>query len=431
MGTYLVPAVTAAVVRDREVHAAQAWGVRGKNDPEPVNSNTLFQSASISKPVAAVGALALVRKGILDLDQEVDKVLRDWKLPRNDFSGKVTLRRLLSHTAGTSVPGFEGYRAEEDLPTLIQILNGQPPANSSPVELVLPPGEKFRYSGGGYQVVQKMMEDVTGHPFPDVMREHVFEPLGMENSRYAPLKHELWSQAATGHLRDGEPIPGKGPVHMESAAGGLWTTATDLGRFLIEIMRAYQGEIGPVLSPALVQEMLTSYQWSFGLGVKVSEADSTVRFNHGGATWGWHGNFMAYPERGEAVVVLTNAQYGYFVWPTVERALACRLGWSGWEPREVDVLELRAQELSAYAGTYQGEFDIRLEKTPQGLTLAFNRPLLTAVPVTRDCFELLELEGQLLFERDPDGEVKEVTFWFGYPGWSPYRKWTFEKVHRP
>jgi CubicO group peptidase (beta-lactamase class C family) len=379
--------------------------------------------------VTAIGVLQLVRRGELPLDVDVNELLRDWRLPRDEYQGEVTLRRLLSHSAGTSTPGFEGYRTEEPLPDLLAILDGLPPANSAAVRLIAPPGERFAYSGGGYLIVQQLVEETTGQPFGEYMRQRVFEPLGMQESYYAPLDPALHPRAATGHVKR-EPIPGKGPIHAESAAGGLWTTPTDLALLLLEVMRAYRGASGPVLDPDAVHEMLTPLHWEFGLGTRVLGAGRDLHISHGGATRGWHGDLVAYPARGQAIVVLTNGASGYVLWPEIERAVAARLGWPGWTPDVIEPAEPSTEELEAYAGTYTAgaELKIAVRVAPSGDGLLLGDEAWPAVPTTDDTFELLDFRGQALFARDGDGAVTDLEVWFDMPCWSPYRRWRFRRA---
>ncbi|MBS3752355.1 MAG: beta-lactamase family protein [Anaerolineales bacterium] len=437
MERFHVPAVSAAVVRDMEIAWSQAWGVLEEGGAAQATPCSLFQTASISKFVTAVGALHLVREGLLSLDEDVKTYLEAWHLPRGGHRGEVTLRRLLSHSAGVSTLGFEGYGMDDELPDLRQVLEGAEIVNSPPVKVIKPPGEGFRYSGGGYLVVQKVIEEVMGEPFPEVMRERVFSPLGMQNSIYAPLDPEFEGRAASGHS-NGQPIPGKGPIHVESGAGGLWSTPSDLLRLTLDIMRAYHGEEGEVLSPDLVQAMLETHFWDFGLGVRVLGEGLNLRFNHGGATRGWQGQVIAYPERRESIAVLTNGANGYVVWPEVERGIASFLGWPGWEPEVVTPVRLDRGDLEAYQGTYEMP-GVKLElgwKSVEDhpwdpilrIEYEFEDLIMSAVPTERDLFELLEFEGQVIFARNQEGAVEGLELWFGLPDWSPYRRWNFEKT---
>lgn len=429
MARYHVPAVSVAVINDLQVHTAKAWGQLENGAPAPAKTSTPFQTASISKSVTAAGALSLVKEGLLNLDLDVTSYLPDG-LAGEDYIEPVTLRHLLSHTGGMSVSGFAGYHENDQLPTLDQILAGQPPANSPAVERIESPGKRFRYSGGGYQVIQALMESVTGDSFPHIMQERVFGPLGMVNTSYAPLDDPTRVRAASGHLENGDVIPGKGPIHAESAAGGVWSTATDLARLMIAIMRAYRGEETPILPPKLAQTMLTPGLWDFGLGVRLQGEGENLRFNHGGATMGWHGQFIAYPSRAQGIALLTNSANGYLLWPEIERGVVQAFSWPGWEPEFVEPMDLLPEELAEYTGSYLlgGQAEVAVEARPGGIEIVYEGITWPAVPTEKDLFELVELVGQITCQRDSEGAITGFDLWFGMPDWSPYRKWHFEKI---
>ncbi len=176
-----IPGLSLAIIQDGKIVKATGYGMTEKGGDAPVTTSTLFQAGSISKSVAGLGALRLVEQGKLTLDEDVNTRLVTWKVPENAFTKekKVTLRGLLSHTAGLTVHGFPGYATDEPVPTIVQVLDGAKPANTRPIRVDVPPGSKWRYSGGGYTVMQQMIIDVTGKPFPPFMQESVLGPLGM------------------------------------------------------------------------------------------------------------------------------------------------------------------------------------------------------------------------------------------------------------
>jgi len=233
MNTLVTPGVSIAVIEDGKIAWAKGWGVREAGQPDPVTPQTLFQAASISKPVTALAVLRLVEQGRLDLDEDVNAYLTSWKVPANDgWQPVVTLRQLLSHTGGTTVHGFPGYPPDQPLPTAVQVLEGGPLANTDPLVVNVLPGTVNRYSGGGTTIVQQMLVDVLGQPFPQIMREWVLGPLGMERSTYEqPLPPHRRQEAATAHPSGGTPQPGRWHVYPEMGAAGLWTTPSDLVHF--------------------------------------------------------------------------------------------------------------------------------------------------------------------------------------------------------
>ncbi|MDQ6892110.1 MAG: beta-lactamase family protein [Acidobacteriota bacterium] len=238
MRHYKVEGVSVAVFRGFRVVWTEARGFADRETKQPATPETLFQAGSISKPVAATAVLRKVEAGELDLGRDVNAYLKSWKLPESPAAAgkKATLERILSHSAGLTVRGFPGYAVGEPVPTVSQVLDGAPPANTAPVRIDVEPGTRYRYSGGGYTIAQLALTDVTGKPFPELMRQLVLEPSGMTSSTYAqPLPPEKLRLAAAGYRRDGTPIAGKRHTYPEMAAAGLWTTAGDLARFAIAI----------------------------------------------------------------------------------------------------------------------------------------------------------------------------------------------------
>jgi CubicO group peptidase (beta-lactamase class C family) len=417
MRHYRVPGVSVAVVNDGKLEWAKGYGVREAGADGPVTAETLFQAASVSKPVAAVAALRLVQQGVLKLDEDVNLRLRSWKVPENEFTRaeKVTLRRLLSHSAGTTVFGFLGYGAGEPVPTLVQILNGEPPANNKPVRVNAAPGGGFRYSGGGLTVAQLLLVDVTGRAFPDLLRETVLAPVRMGRSTFAqPLPAELAREAATGHEADGAVLRGRYHTYPEMAAAGLWTTPSDLARFGIEIQRALAGDAERVLSPETARQMLTPQAKNYGLGVWVEGEGGDIWFTHSGANAGFQMVFVMSARGGRGAVVMTNGDAGYDLGAEVVRAVAREYGWSRYGPNERDAISPGAEVLAQLAGTYAeagaGADKKSLRVSVEGgvLTATSNlwrwggRELRANTPTS---YFFLDGPGELNFERDLAGKV--------------------------
>lgn len=322
--THGVPGASIAViVGDRMVWTA-GIGVAESGSDRTVQSDTLFQAASISKPVAALGALRLVESAKLTLDGPVGKYLGGSTLPARDV---VTLRQLLSHTSGLSVSGFRGYPRGRPVPSLEQILLGQAPANSAAVVLEGRPGAQYRYSGGGYTVLQQVMIEVTGEPFPHAMAALVLAPLAMKDSAYEqPLPDNLASRAATGHDSKSRPIVGRWNTYPEMAAAGLWTTAPDLARYVLAVQAAHSGKGAAVIGQATASEMLRPQfddaalsPTAPGLGPFVNDAKG--RFGHGGANNGYKCRILATKSIGHGLVIMTNSDNGDKVYAAIEQLI--------------------------------------------------------------------------------------------------------------
>jgi CubicO group peptidase (beta-lactamase class C family) len=330
MAHYNVPGVSIAVINDNQLEWARGYGVMEAGSGEPVTPDTLFQAASISKMLAAVAALGRVDQGALALDQDVNDWLVSWQVPQNEFTEAepVTLRRLLSHSAGIYERAYDGYAQGQELPTLLNILNGQPPANSPPVEVVVEPGSEHIYANGGYTVVEQLLEDVSGESFTDLLQENVLDPWGMEASTYeAPLPEELRLLAAAGHHVDGRPIPGGWRTYPERAAASLWTTPTDLAQFAIRLMEVQAGEQDPVLSQEMAQEMVTFQIDGRGLGPELGDdGGDRVYFSHPGDNYGYKAFLVAYPQRGQGVVIMTNGENGAALWREILNGVSDEYG---------------------------------------------------------------------------------------------------------
>jgi CubicO group peptidase (beta-lactamase class C family) len=330
MKSYNVPGLSIAVIENYKIVDAKAYGVIESGSSTPVTTRTLFQAGSISKPVAATGALYLVEHGKLALDENVNDKLKSWKLPENEFTKteKVTLRRLMSHTAGLTVHGFPGYDVEAPVPTLVEVFNGEKPANTAAIRVDTVPGTVERYSGGGVTIEQQMMIDVTGKAFPAFMRETVLDKIGMNDSSYEqPLPANRAAMTAGGTYADGKAVHGKWHVYPEMAAAGLWTTPTDLAKFAIEIALSKNGKANHVLSQKMTQEMLTPVKEQAGLGFFI-EKDNPGQFGHNGADEGFQAFLTMNADTGNGVAMMADSDNGISVMNWVLRRVVKEYSWN-------------------------------------------------------------------------------------------------------
>jgi CubicO group peptidase (beta-lactamase class C family) len=324
-----VPGVSIAVIHGGRIDWAKGYGVRESGKRDRVDTDTLFQAASISKPVSAAVALRMVARNELALDEDVNGRLESWKVPENEFTRNepVTLRRLLSHSAGLSMHGVPEFAAGAEIPTLVQILNGEFAAATEPVRLVAEPGSVHRYSGGGYIVLQLLLTDIAGEPFAPLARELVLQPAGMSSSTFEqPLPERLRHKAAVGHHSDGTPIRGFWHTLPEQATGGLWTTPRDLASFMIEVWRSYHGQSERLLPQQLARLMLTRQIEEFGLGFSLPSV-GVARFQHGGGNAGYRCHTVLSVGAADGVVIMTNGDAGeQVIWELFE-AIAQAYGW--------------------------------------------------------------------------------------------------------
>ena len=324
-----VPGLSLACIHNGTIAWTQAFGV-ARIGGEPITPETLFQASSISMPVTALAVLRLVEQGKLNLDVDVSHYLRSWRLSTNRFTEekKVTLRELLSHTAGATVHGFEGYAAGEKVPTLVQVLNGESPTNSAPVTIDFVPGTKFRYAGGNYAIVQQILLDIAGEPFPDVMQELVLQPLHMVHSTFQqPIPEKLQPLVATPYGKDGKAIEGGPRTYPEMAVAGLWTTPLDLALFALAIQDALAGKPGAILSLSTAHQMLQPVLGFYALGFAIAGNGPNRYFSHPGVNAGFVAFLFAY-EKGDGVVLMTNGQNTKALGLEIIHALSKQYGWT-------------------------------------------------------------------------------------------------------
>lgn len=352
MALYKVPGVSLAVVKDGEVHWTKGYGTANTETGTTVTPSTLFQAGSISKPLAALAVLKLAEEGRIDLDGDVNEFLKDWSIPQSNFTQteKVTVRRLLNHTGGLSVSGFPGYSQKEEIPSTVMVLKGE--GNTPAVVNDTVPGSRWQYSGGGYTILQKMVEDVSGMAFEEYMEQHVLKPMGMDSSTYQqPLPQEMQSGASGAYDTDGKLVDGYWHNYPEKAAAGLWTTPSDLARYELEIQKILKGEPG-ILSTEFVEKMLTKHQFEWGLGPQLRKEGDSLLFQHGGKNVGFTNMYIAAAEKDFGLVVMTNGDNGRMLIQEIVTAISEYYDWGITRTREVEALTLSNEELEQYVGRY-------------------------------------------------------------------------------
>ena len=306
-----IPGVSIALVVDRKIKWAEGYGIANSISGQKVTVNTLFQAGSISKPLAALGALILIEQERIALDDDVNTHLKEWKIPENNYTKneKVTLRRLLTHSAGVTVHGFPGYRQKHTLPSIEAILNGK--GNTGAIYINAIPGDAWRYSGGGYTIIEKLVEEISDLPFDRYMAVNILKPLRMENSTFEqPLPLNLHGKASAAYNRSGKIIKGLWHNYPEQAAAGLWTTPSDLAKYCIEIQEILIDKSLGILSKETIEKMLTKHKNDWGLGLHlVSNGDSLI-FEHGGKNAGFTNSMTAWAYRGNALIIMTNGDNG-------------------------------------------------------------------------------------------------------------------------
>lgn len=411
MAALRVPGVSIAVIRDGQIEWARGFGVATAGGAA-VTPETLFQAASISKPVSALGVLRLVESGKAGLDTDVNQYLKTWKFPQNEFtaSAKVTLRGLLSHTAGVTVHGFPGYAPGTPAATVLQILNGQPPANTPRIFTDTAPGTIWRYSGGGYVVAQQLAEDVTGQPFAQLMRESVLAPIGMTRSTFEqPLPANRLREVAAPHRANGQALPEGPHTYPEMAPAGLWTTPTDLAKFAIEVQKALAGR-STVLSAGMARQMLTPVKNNHGLGPGLGGKPERPYFSHSGANAGYQCLLVAY-NNGDGAVIMTNGDNGGQLAAEIMRTIAFEYEWPDFAPTVRKIVKVDPKVLNAYAGAYQLGPNAVMTVTRDAarlFTQLTGQGKVEVRPVSEREFAAMNVDARVTFEVDGQGKVSRL-----------------------
>jgi CubicO group peptidase (beta-lactamase class C family) len=413
MADLATPGVSVAVVDGCDLAWARGFGTRAA-DADAVTARTLFQAGSISKPVFALAVMRLVEDGALDLDADVNQYLTSWRVPANGgWQPRITLRQLLSHSAGTTVHGFPGYAAAGPWPSVPQILDGAPPANTPPVVVDLLPGTQFRYSGGGTTIAQQVVVDVTRTPFPALMRRLVLDPLGMQDSSFEqPLPPAFAARAAHAHPWNAVATRGGWHVYPEMAAAGLWTTAGDLARLGAAMLRALRGDATPLGLPrervaAMLRPQLPDQKIGdefYGLGWGCAGKDDHFRFGHFGADEGFLAVIRMFPARGSGAVVMINSIQGWRLRDELLAAIGRAYGWPATTPTVPNAVAMASG--IAYGGRYASPDGTTVEivHAAGGLALTVGaQPALPLTPASSSEFFATALSLRVTFEDVSDG----------------------------
>lgn len=374
MKFYHANGVSIAVIKDYKIEWAKGYGWADSAAQQPVTTATLFQAGSNSKSLNAIGVLKLVQEGKLDLSADINTYLKTWKFPYDSLSKakKITLANLLSHTAGLTVHGFGGYEKGDTLPTIVQVLNGQKPANSPAVRSMYAPSLKYEYSGGGTTIAQLIVQDVSGQAYDAYMWNNVLKPLGMLSSSYTqPPSKEKQPVLATGYYNDGKPVKGKYHIYPEQAAAGLWTCPIDLSKYVIETQLALEGKSHKVLNKEMTTLRLTPYiDTSAAFGVFILNKNGIKYFTHGGVDEGFVSQYVGSFTGGNGVVVMTNT-YNTALFNEIINGVAATYHWANYYlPAIKTEIALPDSVTDPYVGKYKiGTDTLAVVRKKDGLYL--------------------------------------------------------------
>jgi CubicO group peptidase (beta-lactamase class C family) len=407
MAFHKIPGVTIAVISNYKVEWAKGYGLADKEQNRAVTPTTLFQAASISKSLNAVGVLKLVQDKKIDLNADINTYLKTWKFPYDSVSKgkKISVYNLLTHTAGLTVHGFPGYETTDQLPTVSQILDGEKPANTKAVRSAFEPGVRFQYSGGGTTISQLIVTDVTKKPYDQYMLDNVLKPLGMSNSFYSvPPPAAKANQLATAYGFNGAAKQSKYHLYPEQGAASLWTNPTDLAQYIIETQLAVQGKSSKVLNKETTKIRLTPFPESgAGLGVFIEKKGDIEYFQHGGSNEGFRCQYFGSLDgKGNGVVVMVNSDNGSIL-PELVNSVAKVYDWKGfYAPTIKKLVDVPEETLAKYVGKYQIAPSFVL-----AISLEGNK--LKVEPTGQEKFDLFAEDVNKFFLTVVDAKIEFVT----------------------
>jgi CubicO group peptidase (beta-lactamase class C family) len=409
MKSHNVNGVSIAVVHNFKIEWAKGYGWADVDAKREVTPQTLFQAASISKSISAIGILKLVEDKKLDIDTDINQYLRSWKFPYDSAtkSKEITVRNLLNHSAGLNVSGFPGYFITDSIPTILQILDGKAPSKTTAVKSLLEPGLKYQYSGGGICITQLIMTDITNQPFEKYMQNSVLKQLGMNESFFIqPPPIEKKDFLATAYNRDGSEVPGKYCIYPELAAGGLWTTPTDLGKYIVETQLSLLGKSSKVLYPEMTKIRLTPFDGYSALGVYIHNGGKYFEFS--GGNYGFTSDYWADMENGNGVVVMTNSANVEIV-SEIINSVAYIYHWKGfYKPVIKNIISVPDSILNSYVGDYLfGDKKISIIKKNNKLFTIEDCPWELYFTTQSDFF-ISEFESNMRFLRNSDDNVTGI-----------------------
>jgi len=419
MNHYRIPGLSIAVINDGRIEWAKGYGVKENGTDDPVTVATLFQAASISKPIVAAAVLHLVEKDVIDLESPVNGQLKSWRIPDNEFTQKrpVNVKMLITHSGGVIGFSFEGYKIGDKLPTLLQVLDGLKPAISPPIRVVLEPGSRWLYSNGGYLILQQLLMDVTGSPFPELMNEIILEPLDMGNSTFSqPLQSRYEKMAAAGHRSDGTAVEGKWHIYPEMAAGGLWTNPMDLCKFIMELQRSLEGISDKVLSKSMTENMLSRHFSNMGWGFVIHGNGQDLGFTFSGGNEGYRCDMYAYASKEKGAVIMTNSDNGHYIVNEIFRSVSAEYEWPDYKPQLKEIAKIDKEVYGEYVGTYHSkqeirpDFDIKIEQENDLLCASFLGGKYSLVPESEEKFFIADHGWEIEFLKDDAGKIESIRY---------------------
>ena len=360
-----IPALSFAVINKGGIEWADIY--KNANFPEVQNltCSSIFQAASLSKPVTFLAALRMHSAGEMDLDKNIQDYLQNFVLPQGKQTAEnpVTFRNIFSHTSGINPGGYQGYARNLSMPSDLDILRGSEEVNTAAIEVSTRPNEKLAYSGGGYTLAELALQDIYNEEFSNIMRKWILEPAGMEHSEFTqPLPDSKSNQVAKGYTQSGEVIDGGWRNHPEQAAAGLWSNSIDMAKFLIEIYNAYQGK-SSIFSQSDIKTILSHERDGHIYGFIVNRAEDDIAITHYGGNEGYRTGMTISLTSGNGLVYLINSDNGGALGNELLLSASQVYKWQHYKQTNVKRKQVNSEVLKGLTGEYKWNNQIDLSIT--------------------------------------------------------------------
>lgn len=365
MSDYQIPAVSLAIINNGEIEWSDIYKNPDFTGEQHLDSVSLFQAASLSKPVTFFAALRMHAAGEIDLDQNIQDYLKEFVLPEGKQTAEnpVTFRNIFSHTSGINSGGYLGYEQGLLLPSDLDILKGGAGVNSPAIQVVMPPNETLAYSGGAYTLAELALQDLFEDEFENIMKKWILEPVGMKYSEFTqPLHDSISKQVAKAYSSSGKPIEGGWRNYPEQAAAGLWSNATDMARFLTEIYKAYHGK-SAVFSQSDIQTIISHERDGHVYGFLLNQVGDDVSITHYGGNAGYRTGMTISLKSGNGMVYLINSDNGGDLGNELLLSASQVYNWKHFKQTEVQRGQVNSERLKRLAGLYKWNNQIELTIT--------------------------------------------------------------------
>ncbi len=390
---YNIPALSLAVIHQGKIEWADTYLNANFPEESKLDCASIFQAASLSKPVTVLAAMRMHATGAIDLDQNIQEYLKDYVLPpgKQTAENPVTLRNIFSHTSGITSGGYEGYSKDLPLPSDIDILQGASGVNSPPIEVVNPPNETLAYSGGAYTLAEVALQDIFANEFSDFMKEWILEPAGMKHSAFTqPLITSKPNQVVRGYTQSGTVLEGGWRNHPEQAAAGLWSNASDLAKFLLEIYNAYQGK-SSIFSQSVIKSMLEDERDGLVYGFIINRSNDDISLTHYGGNAGYRTGMTISLTTGNGLVYLIDSDNGGNLGNELLLSAAQVYEWPHFQQMEVQRTNVSSEVLKQLPGEYKWNDQINLSISIYGTEDAISLHFPNG-----DAYELTPIRGEQL-----------------------------------